>query len=351
VTRDLLLLLVFMFMLVVIFQRLFCKIGHEPFIRPPKISLKLFWKSSTVHKILPSITMKVLTNSSLCILLLYLKLVHTDANIPKDSLRVRGGGFGTALKRVTRSISGRNRNKLSYTKQLEEQISSMNVQIRNAREETRQFRNKIQQAQSRKGSGALTKVLKQSVKELELRVLNLSKEIESLKKSRDMLQKLLDEQTKTMEDLQESSKAKLDDALASAAESEKLVAGLRADVSRWNGEINKLQERHEKEIKRIESEFQSLLTSQEREFKEEAQRIVEAERSNLKREIDDVKANASECIDAEKKKLRKLVKVMAEREKELSRQQRKSQIHLSGEGTKKGSLNKGEVATVRASNK
>jgi len=227
----------------------------------------------------------------------------------------------------------------------------MNVQIRNAREETRQFRTRIQQAKSRKGSGALTKVLKQSVKELELRVLNLSKEMESLKKSRDLLQKLLDEQTKTMGDLEERSKAKLDDALVRAAESEKLVAGLRADVSRLDGEMNQMEERHEREIKRIESEFQSLLASQEREFKEETQRVLEAERSKFQREIEDVKANASECIDAEKKKLRKLVKVMAEREKQLSRQQRKSQIHLSGEGTKKGSLHKGEVATVRASNK
>ena len=223
-----------------------------------------------------------------------------------------------------------------YTQQLEQKISNLQIQIRLAREETRQFRALIhkQKFEARRVSGNVAKALKDRVKEFENQVAILSTKLKELVDIEVQLRQLLKEEQNKVCDEQKDSEKKIQDVLQKAELSENQQAQIISDCK---VEIEKLK----KEKKDLELSLKNKLQEQRTNFDTEMKKMKDEKDD----EINKVKNESDAAIQIEKVKLRKLVKAMSEREKRSSDDE--TIVKESSKSSKKKSS---KVSTVRTGN-
>ena len=245
-------------------------------------------------------------------------------------------GPGNLFSRIRLPFQSRE----SFVKQLENRISELQVQIRLAREETRQFRTLIhkQKFEARRTSGSVTKVLKERVLELESQVEALSKKVNELMEIEKSLRELLEKEQKMMEQQTSEFELKMKEVLKNSKDSEneqaKIISKCRAEIEDLRKELKDTNLTNQKKLQEERNKL-------EKEMEKERSKLLEAKES----EISTVRKEANAAIEAEKAKLRKLVKALSEREKKSV----ENEHAVSGKSSQ-AQLSSSKIPTVRTGN-
>ncbi|KAL3945383.1 MAG: hypothetical protein SGBAC_000516 [Bacillariaceae sp.] len=242
--------------------------------------------------------------------LLYLSS-FAEANIANtDALKIatalpRGGWFG-----------GGNKGSEKYLKSLEQEVVILGRRERQAREEVAILR------ESRKHRASV--VVKQD-KDSKEQAVKLEEENKALKSKLKELENEKDELSSALETSKEQVVA-LDKTLASELKkNDETVGDMENKIQELKASVDEKIERMTLEHKktsdaRIALAMEEATLNAEQEFDSKIKKVEADLLKSNEEALANERTKAAEAVDAEKKKMRKLVKALAQREKELSAQ-------------------------------
>eukprot|EP00536_Pseudo-nitzschia_multiseries_P005317 jgi/Psemu1/190280/e_gw1.99.10.1 len=242
-------------------------------------------------------------------------------NTKEVLLDLRGGGlFGGGRKKSASKI---------YRESLEEQVSLLNEQLRQARTEVSTLRENAKKRQEtittarsamprKEKEKEEDRLEKERRKQQQGTLQRLEGEIKQLDTMKAELEKLLETSAQKIEQLEE--KLKSQESLTAQLEDsyQKKIAELEEQLSDLQkSQLKKLKELNQQ---KIDAAVEEALKAQEAEFlakmEETTQRLTKEHAKVMEQE----KIRSSKAVEAERKKMRKLVRALALREKKLKLQ-------------------------------
>jgi len=243
---------------------------------------------------------------------------YTSSNQAATVLQVpRGGAWYFGKKTAARK----------YRELLEEQVKTLDKQLRQSQDELALLRRQLKTSQSllhrnrvpSKSSSDVQTAKLQALAEnhdLKNRIQSLTREVDALSKMRDDLQTIIDNQHKKMVELEERMKQQATESSALTARHEKAMEQLKRDIeSKYQKQLADLTALMNKRVQEAqESARQQAL----KEVSFKVQQATAAERARGEKLLDDERKKSEAAVEREKVKMRKLAKALFEREKKLN---------------------------------
>ena len=216
-----------------------------------------------------------------------------------------------------------------YRELLQEQVQTLEKQLRQSKDELALLRRQLKVSQSllhRTGSPSLRTVSseKQSEKlkviaennELKKKITSMTKEVGQLEKMRNDLKAVIEQQHKKMEELEEKLKTMDSDNASLVEKYEQQIERLKKDIdAKYQKQIEDLSRLYEKRVEEAEERGRQMVL---RDVDARVEKATAEERAKYEKLLAEERRKSEAAIEREKVKMRKLAKALFERERKLN---------------------------------